>query len=159
MAKTRRTRMSAENDHRRVTRARLRMTVKETQGYPTGYLRASSDTIQRGPESREVGYETSIILGGCWVYQNPDGGVARPADMALVRETGQKDGPESNGPAQRVVPRCRSRPSKGNPVFGFVVHGTGASAGPHCPRRVRQRRCHVRRTQTQDNSRLGANGT
>ena len=54
MAKTRRTRMSAENDHRRVTRPRLRIIVKETQGYPTGYLRAPSDTIEYDHESREV---------------------------------------------------------------------------------------------------------
>ena len=71
MAKTRRTRMSAENDHRRVTWPRLRITVKETRGYPTGYLRASSDTIQRGLESREVGYGTStIILGGYWIKRS-----------------------------------------------------------------------------------------
>ena len=61
MAKTRRTRMSVEDDHRRVTRPRLRIIVKEALGYPTGYLRASSDTIQHGPESREVGYETSFF--------------------------------------------------------------------------------------------------
>ena len=67
-AETRRTRMSAENDHRRVTKPRLRIIVKETRDYPTGYLRASSDTIQRGPESREVGYETSVILGGYWIW-------------------------------------------------------------------------------------------
>ena len=67
MAKTRRTRMSAENDHRRVTRPRLRIIVKETRGYPTGYLRASSDTIQHGPESREVGCGFSIILDSLWL--------------------------------------------------------------------------------------------
>ena len=67
MAKTRRTRMSAENDHRRVTRLRLRIVIKETQGYQTGYLQASSDTIQHGLESREVGYGFSIILCGHWV--------------------------------------------------------------------------------------------
>ena len=67
MAKTRRTRMSAENDHRRVTRPRLWIIVKETRGYPTGYLRTQSDTIQHGPESREVGYGFSIILHGHWI--------------------------------------------------------------------------------------------
>ena len=45
------------------------MIVKETQGYPTGYLRASSDTIQHGLESREVGYETAITLHGLWILR------------------------------------------------------------------------------------------
>ena len=67
MAKTRRARIDAENDHRRVTRPRLRIVVKETQGYPTGYLRTQSDTIQHCPESREVGYGFSIILHGSWL--------------------------------------------------------------------------------------------
>ena len=66
MAKTRRARIDAKNDHRRVTRPRLRIIVKKMRGYLTGYLQASADTIQHGPESREVGYETSIILGGYW---------------------------------------------------------------------------------------------
>ena len=68
MAKTRRTRIDAGNDHRRVTRPRLRMIVKETWGYPTGFLRASSDTIQHGPESRKVGYDEAIIPGGLWLF-------------------------------------------------------------------------------------------
>ena len=68
MAETRRARIDAENDHRRVTRPRLRIFVEETQGYPTGYLRASSDTIQHGPELREVGCRFSIILDGLWLY-------------------------------------------------------------------------------------------
>ena len=67
MAKTRRTRMSAENDHRRVTRPRLRTFVKETRGYPTGYLRAQSDAVKYDRESREVGYGFSIILDGLWL--------------------------------------------------------------------------------------------
>ena len=54
MAKTRRTRMSAENDHRRVTRPRLRIIVKETRGYPTGYLRAQSDMIEYDREQHEL---------------------------------------------------------------------------------------------------------
>ena len=66
MAKTRRARIDADNSHRRVTRPRLPIFVKETQGYPTGYLRASSDTIQHDPESRKVGYGFSIILHGLW---------------------------------------------------------------------------------------------
>ena len=70
MAKTRRARIDAENDHRRVTRPRLRIIVKETRGYPTGYLRASSGTIQHGPESREVGYETAKPLDGLWLTTN-----------------------------------------------------------------------------------------
>ena len=51
MAKTRRARIDAENGHRRVTRPRLRIIEAETQGYLTGYLRASSATVQyrRGP--------------------------------------------------------------------------------------------------------------
>jgi len=57
MAKTHRAQIDAENDHRRVTRPRLRIIVKETRGYPTGYLRASSDAIEHGPESRDVGYD------------------------------------------------------------------------------------------------------
>ena len=67
MAKTRRTRMSAENDHRRVTRPRLRTFVKETRGYPTGYLRAQSDAVKYDRESRKVGYGFSIILDGLWL--------------------------------------------------------------------------------------------
>ena len=67
MAKTGRTRIAAENAHRRVTRPRLRIIVQETRGYPTGYLRASSDTIQHGPESREVGCETSFFLSSLWL--------------------------------------------------------------------------------------------
>ena len=54
MAKTRRTRMSAEKDHLRVTRPRLRIIVKETQGYPTGYLQAPSDTVEYDLEPRKV---------------------------------------------------------------------------------------------------------
>ena len=70
MAKTRRARIDADNGHRRVTRPRLRIFVKETQGYPTGYLQAPSDTIQHGPKAREVGYGFSIILGGLWLNKN-----------------------------------------------------------------------------------------
>ena len=67
MAKTRRARIDAENDHRRVTRLRLRIIVKETRDYQTGYLRASSDTIQHGPESREVGCDEAKPLHGLWI--------------------------------------------------------------------------------------------
>ena len=42
------TRIGAENGHRGVTSLRLRIIVKETWGYPTGYLRAKSDTIKYG---------------------------------------------------------------------------------------------------------------
>ena len=70
MAKTRRARIDAENDHRRVTRPRLRIIVENTRGYLTGYLRASSDTIQHGPESREVGYGFSMLLCGHWVRES-----------------------------------------------------------------------------------------
>ena len=50
----RRARIDAENGHRRVTRPRLRIILKETRGYPTGYLRAPSNTLkcdleQHGP--------------------------------------------------------------------------------------------------------------
>ena len=64
MAKTRRTRIGAENGHRGVTSLRSRIIVKETWGYPTGYLRAKSDTIKYGRGLREVGYETAIVLNG-----------------------------------------------------------------------------------------------
>ena len=67
MAKMRRARIDAENDYRRVTRPRLRIIVKETRDYPTGYLQASPDTVWHGPESREVGYGFSIILDGLWL--------------------------------------------------------------------------------------------
>ena len=66
MAKTRRTRIGAENGHRGVTSPCLRIIVKETRGYPTGYLRAESDTIKYGRGLREVGYETAIVLNGEW---------------------------------------------------------------------------------------------
>ena len=64
MAKTRRTRIGAENGHRGVTSPRLRIIVKETRGYPTGYLRAKSDTVKYGRGLREVDYETAIVLNG-----------------------------------------------------------------------------------------------
>ena len=70
MAKTRRARIDAENDHPRVTRPRLRIIVKETRGYSTDYLRASFDTIQQGPESREVGCDEAIIPGGLWIFKD-----------------------------------------------------------------------------------------
>ena len=68
MAKTRHARIDAENDHRRVTRPRLRIIVKETRGYPTDYLQAPSDTIKYDPESREVGCETSFFLSRLWIW-------------------------------------------------------------------------------------------
>ena len=76
MAKTRRARIDAENDHRRVTKSNLQNIKAETQGYPTSYLRASSDTIQHGPESRKLGCETSFFLGSLWIN---DGGVGDAA--------------------------------------------------------------------------------
>ena len=54
MAKTRRARIDAENDHRRVTRPRLRIIVKETRSIPTDYLRAPPDTIEYDRGSRKV---------------------------------------------------------------------------------------------------------
>ena len=54
MAKTLLARVDTENDHRRVTRPRLRIIVKETRGYPTGYLQAPSDAIEYDRESRKV---------------------------------------------------------------------------------------------------------
>ena len=63
MAKTRRTRIGAENSHRGVTsRPRLRIIVKKTRGYLTGYLQAPSDTIKYGRGLRKVGCETAIVL-------------------------------------------------------------------------------------------------
>ena len=50
----RRARIDAENGHRRVMRPRLRIIEAETQGYPTGYLRAPSDTGKYDPEHREL---------------------------------------------------------------------------------------------------------
>ena len=67
MAKTRRARTDAENSHRRITRSRLRITEAETQGYPTGHLRTQSGTIEYDRGSREVGCETAITPGGCWL--------------------------------------------------------------------------------------------
>ena len=64
MAKTRCARIDAENDHRRITRSRLRIIEAEAQGYLTGHLRAQPGTIEYDRGSREVGYETSIIPGG-----------------------------------------------------------------------------------------------
>ena len=45
MAITRRARIDAESDHRRVTRPRSRIIVKETRGYLTRYLQAQSGAI------------------------------------------------------------------------------------------------------------------
>ena len=67
MAKTRRTRIGAENDHRQATRSRLQIIVKDTQGYPTGYLRAKPDTIEYDRESREVGCDEAIVMNGFWL--------------------------------------------------------------------------------------------
>ena len=50
----RRARIDAENGHRRVTRPSLRITVKETRGYLTGYLRAHSGTIEYDREQRLI---------------------------------------------------------------------------------------------------------
>ena len=69
MAKTLLARIDAENDYRRVTRPRLRIIVKETRRYPTGYLRAQSGTTEYDCGSREVGYETSTIPSGLWLIQ------------------------------------------------------------------------------------------
>ena len=40
--------------HLEVTRPRLRIIVKETRGYPTGYLQAPSDTVEYDREPHEV---------------------------------------------------------------------------------------------------------
>ena len=74
MAKTRRARIDAENDHRRVTRPRLRIIVKDTRGYPTGYLRTPSDAVKYGRESRTVGYVNRNKfsygeVGGLWIVK------------------------------------------------------------------------------------------
>ena len=68
MAKTRRARIDAENGHRRVTRPRLRIIKAETQGFPTSYLRASSDTIEHGSDSCEVGYDEAKPLCGLCLW-------------------------------------------------------------------------------------------
>ena len=65
----RRARIDAENGHRRVTRPRLRITVKETRGSSTGYLRVQSGTVKygRGPlkvvSGLRADYET--VYGYC----------------------------------------------------------------------------------------------
>jgi len=64
MAKTRRTRIGAENGHRGVTSPRLRKIVKATRSYLTSYLWAKSDTIKYGRGLREVGCETEKVLNG-----------------------------------------------------------------------------------------------
>ena len=74
---------------------------------------------------------TSPLLSSPAVYQNPDAGVARPADVGLARKTGHGDRPESNDPAQRVEPRGYSRPSGRYSVFRFVAHGP--CVGEACP--------------------------
>ena len=74
----RRARIDAENGHRRVARPRLRIIVKETRSYSTGYLRAQSDTIEYASELHElkgranlakilslrIGTPTSRVYGG-----------------------------------------------------------------------------------------------
>ena len=75
MAKTRRTRIGAENGHRGATSLRLRIIVKETRGYPTDYLRAPPDTITYGCGLREVGCETEIVLNGWWLKDGQGGRV------------------------------------------------------------------------------------
>ena len=49
-----RARIDAEKGHRRVTRPRLRIIAKETQGYLTGYPRVQSGTIMYGRGSLKV---------------------------------------------------------------------------------------------------------
>jgi len=87
MAKTRRARIDAESDHQRVTRPRLRIMKAETQGFPTSYLRASSDTIKHGLESREVGYDEAKPLCGLWIRGLPP----RIKDHNLAGEGGRLD--------------------------------------------------------------------
>ena len=70
-------RIGAENGHRRVTRPRLRIIEAETQGYPTGYLRAPPGTVKYDPEHRELKegrekdeallHSRSCLLLGCCV--------------------------------------------------------------------------------------------
>ena len=67
MAKTRRARIDAENGHRRVTRSRLRIIVKEMWGYPTDYLLTPSGTIEYDRGSRKVGCGKAMIPGGHWI--------------------------------------------------------------------------------------------
>ena len=69
----RRARIDAENGHRRITRSRLRIIVKETRGIPTGYLWATSDTVQYDREPREVSgvraeYETVFGQGDLYTF-------------------------------------------------------------------------------------------
>ena len=64
MTKTRRARRDAENGHRRITRSCSRILEAETQGFPTGYLRAQSGTVEYDRGSRKVSYDEAILLGG-----------------------------------------------------------------------------------------------
>ena len=54
---TRRTARARSLDHQRVTRPRLRINKPKITRFLTGYLRASSDTIEYDRESREFGCE------------------------------------------------------------------------------------------------------
>ena len=93
MAKTRRARVDAENSHRRITRSCLRIIGAETQGYPTSHLRAQSGTVEYDRGSREVGYETAMIPGGCWLWpieEEPEAG--RTIIRALKQRAGAGEG-------------------------------------------------------------------
>ena len=54
LKRRRRARTDAENGHWRVTRPHLRILKAETQGFPTGYLRAPSDTVKYDREPHEL---------------------------------------------------------------------------------------------------------
>jgi len=61
----RRARIDAENGHRRITRPHLRIIKAETQGFPTGYLRAPSGTVKYDREQREL----KAARNDFWLYQ------------------------------------------------------------------------------------------
>ena len=103
MAKTRRARVDAENGHRRVTRPRLRIIVKETRGYPTGHLRAQSGTIGYDRRSREVGYDEAKPLYGLWVVRCRS---ARPDACVLHRAAAESGAVlDEHGAARQDIER------------------------------------------------------
>ena len=71
-------RIDAENGHRRVTRTRLRIIVKETRGYLVVYLRAPSGTVKYGRGPLKVSgarAEHETVLGyATWAGSGGGGG-------------------------------------------------------------------------------------
>ena len=68
-------RIDAENGHRRGTRPRLRIIIKETRGYPTSYLRSPSGTVKYGLGPLKVSVEYERSTGRFLVYDGSTSGV------------------------------------------------------------------------------------